>query len=330
MTDEMIMKAALRVTGQPPPPEPPSNDEATISVPKGWTVADLMDAEFPEPNWVVKEMIPEGLTFLTGRPKVGKSWMALQIACAVGTGGKFLGKKVQRGKVLFLAFESSARQLKERIEKQGIPRDADIRFFTNDDWPLLHKGGLQKLFVEHEREGYNLSLIDTLARGLSGLKADEHILAPYIDQMQTFASKRAVSLMCLDHNRKPGDYIRDPIDDLIGTTAKSRPLDAIWGIYKTRGKIGASLLGTGREFPDAELAIRFDGQFFCWQPADHSDRQEEILEALEALGKSQITPIANFIGLDKGNAHRLISIMVEDGLAIRTKEGGKVFYENNE
>jgi hypothetical protein len=62
-----------------------------------WTVAELLAADFPEPRWAVPGLVPVGLCILAGRPKVGKSWLALQLACAVATDGHFLGEGVNGG-----------------------------------------------------------------------------------------------------------------------------------------------------------------------------------------------------------------------------------------
>ena len=43
-----------------------------------WTVKELYDMEFPEPQWAVQDIIPVGLSIMAGRPKVGKSWLALE------------------------------------------------------------------------------------------------------------------------------------------------------------------------------------------------------------------------------------------------------------
>jgi hypothetical protein len=45
-----------------------------------YTARELLGTKFPEPRWIVPDILPEGLTPLAGRPKVGKSWLALQIA----------------------------------------------------------------------------------------------------------------------------------------------------------------------------------------------------------------------------------------------------------
>ena len=56
-----------------------------------YTAQQLMDADFPEPKWAVPGLIAEGLTFIAGAPKVGKSWLALGLGIAVASGGQVLG-----------------------------------------------------------------------------------------------------------------------------------------------------------------------------------------------------------------------------------------------
>src|SRR6476659_8073847 len=57
-----------------------------------WTATDLLAHDSPEPRWAVPGIICEGVTLLAGQPKVGKSWLALNLAVAVAAGGKALGR----------------------------------------------------------------------------------------------------------------------------------------------------------------------------------------------------------------------------------------------
>jgi hypothetical protein len=52
----------------------------------GWSADELMATQFPEMVWLIPGILPEGLTFLGGKRKLGKSWLGLQVALAVGTG----------------------------------------------------------------------------------------------------------------------------------------------------------------------------------------------------------------------------------------------------
>jgi AAA domain len=46
------------------------------------TGAELQHMTFPPLRFVVPDLMPEGVALLAGKPKAGKSWMALDIAIA--------------------------------------------------------------------------------------------------------------------------------------------------------------------------------------------------------------------------------------------------------
>ncbi len=53
---------------------------------------------------------------LAGPPKIGKSWLALNIAISVATGTKAFGHfETVKGMVLYLAYEDSERRLNQRL-----------------------------------------------------------------------------------------------------------------------------------------------------------------------------------------------------------------------
>jgi RecA-family ATPase len=66
---------------------------------------EILKTEMKEPNCIISNLLPAGLTFLAGRPKIGKSWMALQIAVAAGSGGTILGESTNKSSVLYIAYE---------------------------------------------------------------------------------------------------------------------------------------------------------------------------------------------------------------------------------
>ena len=97
--------------------------------PQRWKVFSaqtLLSAQFEPIEYVVPRYIGEGLTILAGRPKAGKSWLALDVALAVATGGLALGKeRCEQGDVLYLALEDNKRRLQKRI-LQVSDRDVDL------------------------------------------------------------------------------------------------------------------------------------------------------------------------------------------------------------
>lgn len=55
----------------------------------GISFNDLVRKQFPQAVWIVKSLITVGLTLLIGGSKIGKSWLALQLAIAIDKGGYF-------------------------------------------------------------------------------------------------------------------------------------------------------------------------------------------------------------------------------------------------
>ena len=56
------------------------------------TAEEIQDKTYSDPKWIVKDLLPEGLAIIAGKPKVGKSWLALNVALAVSLGGRVLGQ----------------------------------------------------------------------------------------------------------------------------------------------------------------------------------------------------------------------------------------------
>jgi AAA domain len=82
------------------------------------TAAELQRKQFPPISYVVPGLIPEGLSILAGRPKVGKSWLALDVGIAVAAERICLGDcRPAPGDVLYAALEDNPRRLQRRIDK---------------------------------------------------------------------------------------------------------------------------------------------------------------------------------------------------------------------
>ena len=67
-------------------------ERATRKLRKPKSAKDLLSRELPPVKWSVPGVLPEGVTILAGKPKMGKSWLALGLCVAVASGGYALGK----------------------------------------------------------------------------------------------------------------------------------------------------------------------------------------------------------------------------------------------
>jgi RecA-family ATPase len=300
---------------------------------RGWTVAELLATEFPPARCAIPGILQEGLNILGGRPKVGKSWLGLQASHSVGTGGKYLGIDVEKGRVLYLALEDTPRRLKSRIVDMGIPSIDTIQFHT--EWRPLHEGGLNDLIIQVAADDYRLVVIDTLSRAIPGVdQNDPTVIGPIMASLQSLGQRQNIAILVVDHIRKPMGIAGDPIDDIISSTAKTAIADTILALYKEQGKPGAILAGRGRDIEDVNLKLTFDRELCCWQSEGDAsqlaltERRQEILDALRALGRSQLEDIARMVGQPKSNTYKRLQDLCNAGMAKRFKiEGEGVFYE---
>lgn len=84
-----------------------------------YSVPDLTEEERRPPEFIVDGMIPVGMTFLSGAPKIRKSFLALQMAVAVATGTPFLGLTTTKCDVAYLDLEGSKSRISSRSARMS-------------------------------------------------------------------------------------------------------------------------------------------------------------------------------------------------------------------
>src|SRR5262249_563219 len=95
-----------------------------------WVTATALEGKTSTaPKFAVPGLVPHGLSILAGRPKIGKSWLALALADSVSRGALALGNiATERGPVLYLGLEDNLRRLQQRLRavRQGADAGVDL------------------------------------------------------------------------------------------------------------------------------------------------------------------------------------------------------------
>lgn len=299
------------------------------------TADELLTAEWDEPAWAVPDLLPTGLTILAGKPKIGKSWLALQVARSVATGDPTFGRPVKRAPILYLALEDPPRRLSNRMRKQGWPLGTEADFMTIGEFAYrlgnLADGG-PHLAKQIEERGYRYVVIDTLSRAARGSQSDVNQMTRALSPVQEVAHATDCAVVVVDHHRKNLSKNSDAITDILGSTAKGAMADCIWGIYRGRGTVGTMLKIIGREVAESVLKLTFDARTGCWQYDGNpyelklTERRQEIIDALQAMGQSSLGDIVDFVGQPKGNTHKRLQDLVSAGLVLRIEKGRRVYY----
>ena len=95
------------------------------------TAKELMEKEFPPRVELIEGMLGPGLYILAGAPKIGKSWLVLQIAHHISTGTPLWDRRVSRHAVLYLCLEDTLQRIQSRLlticDGEGIGRVGEKR-----------------------------------------------------------------------------------------------------------------------------------------------------------------------------------------------------------
>jgi hypothetical protein len=171
-----------------------------------FTAATLREKKFEPLAWAVDGLIPEGLSLLVGKPKLGKSWMCLSIAIAVATGGRAFGEfACKSGDVRYLALEDGERRLQHRMKKLKASWPERLTFSL--DCPGADDGGLEQVRRWlADRKWARLVIIDVLARFRSrrGDKGEQLYDRDYKsgEGLQALAREFGVAIVVVHHTRK--------------------------------------------------------------------------------------------------------------------------------
>jgi hypothetical protein len=319
-------------------------DAAPLATESG---ADLLAAVIPPAKWAIPDLLPEGITMLGGKPKVGKSWLVLQIALSICSGGKFFGRDVERGKVLYLALEDNKRRLQSRMFSQGWrPQDAtNFDYMLNEQFKAeignLDEDGAGKLAAQIIFKDYRLVIIDTFGRAFvhSRKLKDQnayHQISLAMDEIQKAAMENSAAVMFVDHHTKGNSQEKitpDAVADIQGSIGKGGMSDCSWGIYKTRTRKDALLQIDGRDIEETvSLSVRFDRQTTAWQSeGDYyqkklSDRKQGLIEWLENEGPMKAGEIAKLAEMKLPNAMTYLNSLIQDGYV--RKDENKIYHLN--
>jgi hypothetical protein len=334
---EHIRAIAESVCNLYPPgnkPAPDQGDSGTVPdhKPTVYTSNALQGMTFPEPRWAVPGYLPVGLGLLGGRPKVGKSWMALAIGIGVALGGAVLGRiRVEAGDVLYLALEDRWERLQSRMSKLRQEGAWPSRLFLSTDWPRSDKGGnelIRSWLTDHPEA--RLIIIDTLPKfrrrvpGGAKNQYDEDYQTGEI--WWTIANTFGVCILVICHLRKMS--ADDPFDAISGTIGLSGVADTNLVLLKERGQGDAVLWITGRDVDEGKHAIRWDPLTAQWTlegDADEYAKTRERRDIVSVLVKSgqALTPreVAATLGKKPENVKQMMWQMARDSELTSVGEG---------
>ena len=120
----------------------------------------LLDMNLSPQKFCVKSLLPQGLSILGGAPKVGKSWMVMDLCVRVAKGEPIWNLETTKGTALYLCLEDPYFRVQQRLGCITDDAPANL-FFANAAGSLADDLEAQILKFVREHPDTVLVVIDT-------------------------------------------------------------------------------------------------------------------------------------------------------------------------
>lgn len=297
--------------------------------------AALLEMSFAPVQWGVRGILPEGVTILSGDPKIGKSWLLYQAVIAVATGKPLWpGREPEQvGDAFYLALEDNDRRLQRRLKKllpyfsrvekgRRIETPDVSRLHYVTEWPRAEEGVEQLADWLRAHPNCRLVVIDTLSKFRNPEPGRKSAYAHDYEAGQLFrglAKEFSCAIVLVMHNRKQESA--DALQLVSGTQGMTGSVDNVIVLKRERGNMDAGLYVDGRDIEEPqEIALRFGDGYWSGDgrtvdEARMSDQRHRIMRVVADLGAdARSRAICDAMAGNKpGTIRTLLSKMVKDG-----------------
>lgn len=249
------------------------------------TGEELLSKEIREIPFIVKDLIPTGLTLLAGSAKVGKSWLALWLSIAVAKGEVVWGYETTRCTTLYLCYEDNEIRIQNRLLEITDEAPNNVHFCTE----VSKLGGeletrIRNFIAEHQDT--KLIIIDTL-QTIRSPNTESTYSNDYSDLtiLKNLADDYKIGILLIHHFRKQKDG--DVFNQITGSTGLQGAVDTMFTLSQSkRGEKTATLSCVGRDIESRELELeRSEDNIWIKLSDSLSEGNLKDLSFIKAIGK---------------------------------------------
>ena len=224
----------------------------------------IMNTPMKPIEYCVDGLISQGLFVLAGAPKVGKSWLALDMCLSIAKGEKVLGKETLCGHAVYLSLEDSLIRLQNRLYELTDEPSDNLNFAIMAE---SISNGLPEQ-IEYCRKRFDdlkIVVIDTLQKVRNESESSYSSDYKELSVMKALADKLGIAIVLVHHTRKCSDS--DPFNMISGSTGLSGCVDGSMVLIESkRGSRKAKLHCVGRDIENQEINVVFENS--RWKVSD--------------------------------------------------------------
>ena len=224
----------------------------------------IMNTPMKPIEYCVDGLISQGLFVLAGAPKVGKSWLALDMCLSIAKGEKVLGKETLCGHAVYLSLEDSLIRLQNRLYELTDDPSDNLNFAIMAE---SISNGLPEQ-IEYCRKRFDdlkIVVIDTLQKVRNESESSYSSDYKELSVLKSLADKLGIAIVLVHHTRKCSDS--DPFNMISGSTGLSGCVDGSMVLIESkRGSRKAKLYCVGRDIENQEINVVFESS--RWKVSD--------------------------------------------------------------
>ncbi len=290
----------------------------------------------PELQWLIPNLLPQGLTLLLGQPRLGKSWLALHLALSIALGDPILDHfPTPQANVLYLGLQDTSRRISIRTRKLLGDHPTPNTFFWSNQWTPSQTDNLHDLnawLIEHPNT--RLLVIDSLDQlHRPGLTTEQELAL--LHQLKALSDRHQLAILIV--HQLSAKACRDPLNELTHTPTLAAA-DALLILKRNRGQADATLQLTGTDLPEQELALQLPQDSMRWTllgpAADYrlSQERQDILAVLQEYDGGPLRPkeIATLLHKDVRAVTKLLFDMSHAAQLCLTGRGQYMLAKNDD
>lgn len=245
--------------------------------PEGNTLGKVMATTYKPVRWVVDGLIAAGgVALLGGAPKIGKSYITLDLALGVAAGGFALSSlRCNAGSVLYVSVDNdSERRIQERTKLiwGGLVPELQYPIEVHTEWPTGIAGLAAVMEWANETDNASLVVLDTLVRVEPNFEGDGRQNAysasvEVLSRWAKFAQDADVAVLAVHHDRKATKEEHDWMDRFMGSRGVTASAQALLMVDAKRGEDEGLLRVSGRDIETDDLGLMKMGRLWtCTTP----------------------------------------------------------------
>lgn len=302
--------------------------------PRSYDAADLVAMDLPEPLYVVRPYVAEGVTLVCGRPKMGKTTLLRQLAIAVNTAGTFFSAPAERVPVIFLSLEEGERIMRKKLRAGTIDAKSLRGIRLEFEWPQGAAGvaKLRALLVELKVKSRALVVIDSLTRFRmppsergNAFTEDYNAAKSLADLCKEFPG---LAIVLLHHTTKA--LPDDPVSSISGTYGLTAAADSYLILLKQGQQYRLHAGGRMWEGDTSDFEIKREGGGWElvgeWEstPSDGlTPKQRSVLDQLKE-GAKTAAALARALAVDDSAMRHMCLAMSRKGLIAKVANGWEI------